>query len=114
MCKWLITIVTAVCLADTAAAQSGDTVSKFIKTRAPIIAISNVEVIDGTGTGVLTGQTVLIDNGMIAAVGPTAQVTVPAGATTIDGTSKTLIPGLVGMHEHLFLCFSCFRAATGN
>jgi imidazolonepropionase-like amidohydrolase len=102
MCKWLITIVTAVCLADTAAAQSGDTVSKFIKTRAPIIAISNVEVIDGTGTGVLTGQTVLIDNGKIAAVGPTAQVTVPAGATTIDGTSKTLIPGLVGMHEHLF------------
>jgi len=79
MCKWLITIVTAVCLADTAAAQSGDTVSEFIKTRAPIIAISNVEVIDGAGTGVLTGQTVLLDNGKIAAVGPTPQVTVPAG-----------------------------------
>src|SRR5258708_5269625 len=102
MCKWLITIVTALCLAGTAAGQSEDTVSQFIKTRAPIIAISNVEVIDGTGTSVLTGQTVLIDNGKIAAVGPTAQVTVPAAATTIDGTSKTLIPGLVGMHEHLF------------
>jgi imidazolonepropionase-like amidohydrolase len=102
MGKWLITIGTAVCLAGIAATQSGDTVSQFIKTRAPIIAISNLEVIDGTGTSVLTGQTVLIDHGKIAAVGPTAQVTVPAGATTIDGTSKTLIPGLVGMHEHLF------------
>jgi len=40
MYKWFITIVTAVCLAGTAAAQSGDTVSPFIKTRAAIIAIS--------------------------------------------------------------------------
>jgi hypothetical protein len=97
-----ITILTAVCLAGTAVAQSGDTVSPFIKTRAAIIAISNVEVIDGTGTSVLTRQTVLIDHWKIATVGPTAHVTVPAGATTIDGTSKTLIPGMVGMHEHLF------------
>ena len=47
-------------------------------------------------------QTVVIDHGKIRAVGPAASVTVPSGATTIDGTGRTLTPGFVGTHDHLY------------
>ncbi len=83
-------------------AQSAAPKPTFIREQAPVIAITNVEVIDGTGSEPRSGQTVLIDHGKIAAVGSASEVTIPVGAKTIDGSSKTLIPGLVGMHEHLF------------
>jgi hypothetical protein len=82
-----------------ALAQS-PTPATFIREQAPLIAITHVEVIDGTGAAPQMDQTVLIDHGRIAAIGSDVQV--PAGTKTIDGSSKTLIPGLVGMHEHLF------------
>src|SRR5690606_28377504 len=47
-------------------------------------------------------QTVVIADGRIAAVGPAASTAVPAGARSIDGSGQTLIPGIVGMHNHLF------------
>jgi len=72
----------------------------FISVDSPVVAITNVTVIDGTGAPAQTGSTVVIQRGRIAAVG--ARVQVPAGAQVIDGRGKTLIPGLVGMHDHLF------------
>src|SRR6185503_9242240 len=47
-------------------------------------------------------QSILISGGKISIVGPTAAVTVPAGTTTLDLTGYTVLPGLVGMHDHLF------------
>ena len=47
-------------------------------------------------------QTVVVDHGKIAAVGPTASVAIPPGASVLDESGKTLLPGLIGMHEHLF------------
>ena len=84
-------------LAIPAAAQQN---SNFIRTRADIIAITHVQVIDGTGAAPRADQTVLIQNGRIAAIGPNLRI--PSNATQIDGRGKTLIPGMVGMHEHLF------------
>src|SRR5439155_24850519 len=54
-------------------------------------------------------QTVVIRAGRIAEVGPAARVTVPAGAQTMDLSGHTVIPGLVGMHDHLF-----YTAAGGR
>ena len=89
--------------ATTAMAQWGAAPPKnFIRENAPVIALTHVEVIDGTGASPAADQTVVIDHGKIAAVGAAASVAVPAGAKVIDGTGKTVIPGLVGMHEHLF------------
>lgn len=64
------------------------------------VVIENVTVIDGTGSTPAPGQTVLIQNGVIQAVG--AEIAVPLGAHRIDGTGKTLIPGLIGLHNHTF------------
>ena len=43
-----------------------------------------------------------INGGKIASVGPAGNVHIPAGAKTIDMTGYTVLPGLVGMHDHLF------------
>jgi imidazolonepropionase-like amidohydrolase len=66
------------------------------------LTITNVELIDGTGGPVLRDQTVVLRGDHIEAVGPTSSVTIAAGVETLDGTGKTVIPGLVGMHEHMF------------
>src|SRR2546422_1055799 len=75
-------------------------VKPFVAVDAPVVALTHVRVIDGTGAAPAEDQTVVIDHGKIAAVG--AGVKTPAGATVIDLAGHTVIPGLVGMHEHLF------------
>ncbi len=74
----------------------------FVTVNAPVIALQHVRVIDGTGAAPAEDQTVIIDHGKIAAVGPAASTSIPAGAQAMDLTGSTVIPGLVGMHEHLF------------
>jgi imidazolonepropionase-like amidohydrolase len=64
-----------------------------------VVAIRNVTLIDGTGRGAMPGSTVVIEGKRIKEAGPHAQV--PAGARTIDGTGKFLIPGLIDAHIHL-------------
>ena len=70
--------------------------------RGTLLAITNVSVVPMTSDTVLAGQTVVIRDGRIAAVGPAARVRVPAGARRIDGGGKFLIPGLADMHAHLY------------
>lgn len=76
-------------------------VAQFVTTRAPIIALENVRVIDGTGAPVHDSQTILIVDGRISAVGPAGRVVIPAGAERHDLTGRTVLPGLVMLHEHM-------------
>jgi len=64
------------------------------------IVIRNITVIPMTGASPSTRQSVIVRNGRIAEIGPSARVRVPAGATVVDGTGKYLIPGLFEMHAH--------------
>jgi imidazolonepropionase-like amidohydrolase len=77
-------------------------VKPFLAVDAPVVALQHVRVIDGTGAAPVEDQTVVVDHGKIAAVGPAASTPAPAGARTLDLAGHTVIPGLVGMHEHLF------------
>jgi imidazolonepropionase-like amidohydrolase len=103
--KLLLAAAASLVLAGPALAQrptlSPETM-KFVSVNDPVVAITHVKVVDGTGAPAKSGQTVVINGDKIAAVGPDASVKVPAGAKVIDGTGKTVIPGLVNMHEHLF------------
>ena len=74
----------------------------WIAYRQPVIAFTHATVIDGTGAAPKPDQTLVIDKGRIAALGPAAGTRVPPGATVIDARGKTLLPGFVMMHEHLF------------
>jgi imidazolonepropionase-like amidohydrolase len=69
--------------------------------RADAVAFTNVTVLTMDGTRRLSDHTVLVRNGKIEALGPSASLAVPAGATRIDGRGKFLMPGLAEMHAHV-------------
>ncbi len=98
--------VVAAGFADALAAQSYDRLSEetraYVAVRGPAVALEHVRVIDGTGGPALEDQTVLLRDGRIAAVGPASSVSVPEDADRHDLGGHTVIPGMVGMHDHLF------------
>jgi len=67
------------------------------------LVIRNGNVFDSERDVVRNRITVVIEGDRIKAVGPADSVRSPAGATVIDATGKTVIPGLWDMHTHLFL-----------
>ena len=89
-----------------AAAQAPSTLApetmQFVSVDAAIVALTNVQVIDGTGAPPAADQTVLLQDGRIAAVGPSADIEIPAAAEVMELSDHTIIPGLVGLHNHTF------------
>src|SRR6266704_6036545 len=85
-----------------AAPKLSPEVRVFVKEDAPVVALTHVRVIDGTGAVPRTDQTLVIANGKITAMGDAASTKIPEGAKVMDLSGYTVIPGLVGMHDHLF------------
>ena len=67
-----------------------------------MLALTHVRVIDGTGAAPRDDQTVIVNGTRISAVGASGSTAVPADARVIDLTGHTIIPGLVGLHEHTY------------
>jgi imidazolonepropionase-like amidohydrolase len=88
----------SVVMAQTLSPQVRD----FVKVDAPLVALTHVRVIDGTGAAARQDQTLMISKGKISAVGDAASVSVPSEAKVLDLHGYSLIPGLVGMHDHMF------------
>jgi enamidase len=82
--------------------QFSDAVRAFIKVNAPVVVLAHVRVIDGTGAAPKDDQTLVLRDGMIAEVGEASRVRAPEGATVLDLTGRTVMPGLVMVHEHLY------------
>ena len=74
----------------------------FVRAAAPVLALTNVRVIDGTGAPAKTGQTIVITRGTITAVGDAASTTPPADAQVLDLAGRTVMPGYVMVHEHMY------------
>lgn len=83
-------------------AQPSRDVAPFVSAKAPLIVITHVRVIDGTGTAAKEDQTVVIADGKIQSIAQTGSAQPPAGAKVLDRPEYTIIPGLVGMHDHLY------------
>jgi imidazolonepropionase-like amidohydrolase len=77
-------------------------VRQFVKVDAPVIALTHVRVIDGTGAAAREDQTVILSKGKIESVGSAASANIPKDAQVLDLHGYSVIPGLVGMHDHLF------------
>jgi imidazolonepropionase-like amidohydrolase len=98
-------------LSGQAATSLTQQVRNYVSVSEPVVALTNVTLIDGTGSAPKPNQTVIIQNGRIADVGPAASVRAPAGARTMDLGGSTVIPGIVGMHDHLYYTAAGGRSA---
>jgi len=65
------------------------------------VALTGARLIDGTGGAPIEQATVIVRNGLIEAVGASAAVTIPSGATRVDLSGKTIMPGIINAHGHL-------------
>lgn len=103
--RTLIAVLPIVALAGRLPAQSAASlapnVRQFVSVDAPRVALTHVRLIDGTGAPVANDQTVVIVNRKIQAVGRTGSVPIPAGVRVLDYSGHTVMPGFVGMHDHI-------------
>jgi imidazolonepropionase-like amidohydrolase len=89
--------------AGDAAAQAPAAITPYISQNAPILVLDHVRVIDGTGALPADDQRIDIEAGKITRVqSAKLRSAYPANAKILNLLGKTIIPGLVGMHEHLF------------
>ncbi|MGD0515772.1 MAG: amidohydrolase, partial [Terriglobales bacterium] len=99
-----VLLIGTLMVATVAAAQTpmAPDVAEVVSVDAPVFVLNHVRVIDGTGAPAKEDQAVVIANGKIKSIGPSASVQAPQGAQQMDRTGYTVIPGLVGMHNHLY------------
>jgi imidazolonepropionase-like amidohydrolase len=95
------------------AAAPGDAVKPFVKLADGRVALAHVRIIDGTGAPPLPDRTLLIQDGRIAAIQPGADA-VPDGYRIIDAAGKSVMPGIVGMHDHMYYISRPNLDSTGH
>jgi hypothetical protein len=88
---------------NSSAQQKPSPLSPYVKEDAPVLVLEHVRLIDGTGSAPKEDMRIDIAGGKITDVqAASAHSPYPANAKVLDMKGKTVIPGLVGMHEHLF------------
>jgi imidazolonepropionase-like amidohydrolase len=92
-------LVAAITVAQT---QKASGIADFISVDTPVFVLDHVRVIDGTGAPAKEDQAVVIANGKIQFIGPDASDKIPQYAQRIERSGYTVIPGVVGMHDHLY------------
>ncbi len=77
-------------------------VRELVAVDSPVVVLQHVRVVDGTGAPARDDQTIIIAGDRIESIGNAAGVAAPRGAKVLDLNGYTVIPGLVGMHDHMF------------
>src|SRR5260221_10862637 len=104
-------VIAAAAIAQT---QKSSDVAAFIAVDTPVFVLNHVRVIDGTGAAPKEDQAIVVANGKIQSIGPAASAQVPQGAQLLDRSGYTVIPGLVGMHDHLYYTNSISVQVSGG
>jgi imidazolonepropionase-like amidohydrolase len=78
------------------------TIQSYIRVAAPRVVLTHVRVIDGTGRAAIDDRNVILERGKITAISEGADVAATTDTTVLDLRGYSVIPGLVGMHDHLF------------
>ena len=77
-------------------------VQKYVRVQGAKIVLTHVRVVDGTGREPKDDQNVVVEGGRISAIEPGADVSPAKDTSVLDLKGYTVIPGIVGMHNHLF------------
>jgi imidazolonepropionase-like amidohydrolase len=99
---WAASLFFLLIQASPAMAQYSESVKKFIIIQSDTLALTHAKIVDGTGGPSKSDQTIIIIKGTIMAMGDSGNSSVPLHAKVIDCSGKTIIPGMIMMHEHLF------------
>ncbi len=82
--------------------QGTPDVTPFISVNAPTFVLTHVRIIDGSGAPAKEDQSIVIADGKIQSLGPAGSIKVPEGAKQYDRTGYSVMPGIVGLHDHLY------------
>ena len=97
-------LVLASLIASPATAQNArelsEAVAEYVTVNASVVALTGVQVVDGTGAAPIANATIVIRDGVIEEVGESIEI--PAGAEVLSLAGHTVIPGFVGLHDHTF------------
>lgn len=77
-------------------------IQQYIDYKQDVIALTHCYLADVIHKKVLSDQTIIIEHGIITSTGNANKITLPAGAIIIDCTGKSVLPGYVLLHEHMF------------
>ena len=100
--KITTTLILLILFSAASIAQGPNERQQFIRVEAPVVVLNNVRLIDGTGAAPRENQSIVISDGKIQSISASPATNVPANAQTLDLRGYTVLPGLVGMHNHLF------------
>jgi imidazolonepropionase-like amidohydrolase len=92
----------------------GPQVRKYLRVSSPKVVLEHVQVIDGTGAPPSPDRNVSIEGGKIAAISPGADQPPSEGTTILDLRGYSVLPGIVGMHNHLFYLALPNHGTDGN
>ena len=95
-----LTLLIAVACAGGSAGCAGDSPESPAPASSAVV-YDGARLLDGTGTPPIEAARLVVDDGVITAVGPQDEVESPSGATVIDLTGKTVMPALVNLHGHV-------------
>jgi hypothetical protein len=104
-------LVAATTVAQT---QKASEIADFVSIDTPVFVLEHVRVIDGTGSQAKEDQAIVIANGKILSISDAASVQIPRGAQQLERSGYTVIPGLVGMHNHLYYTDSYSLQVAGG
>jgi imidazolonepropionase-like amidohydrolase len=111
-------LLPVLCLAGAAHAQRVEAlapqVRKYLKVSTPRVVLEHVRIIDGTGAAPSADRNLSIVDGKIAAISPGADQAPAEGTTILDLRGYSVLPGIVGMHDHLFWLVRPDLAADGS
>lgn len=96
----MICLISSLCFPQV---NFSDESKKYIDYNDPVTVFTNALLIDGKGGAAKPNQTVIIINGKIDWIGDDAKTKIPAGSKIIDLEGKSLLPGFVMMHEHMYI-----------
>ncbi len=95
------------------AAAPGASVQPYVRVNAPTVVLRHLRLIDGTGAAALSDRTIVVAGGKIVAVGG-PELAYSASVEVLDMTGRAVMPGLVGLHDHMYYIARPNMDATGH
>jgi imidazolonepropionase-like amidohydrolase len=100
--SWVFVLLLASLTVHAQSPALSKAVQEYVRVNGGKVVLTHVRIIDGTGAPAVEDQNVVIEGGKITAIEKGADVAPAEGTTVLDLRGHTLMPGIVGMHNHLF------------